>query len=54
MAFSKTILDNDKQKELYNDLLNIPSCSKDLVSMYLNLIKYFVISPIEKSYIAKI
>ena len=54
---AKTILDNDKQKELAKDLNRILSnkdepmeCSEQI----LKLIKYFVISPTEKAYIIKI
>lgn len=52
---AKTILDNDKQKELSEDLAVLESRQcEDFYSMMLKLIKTFVISPLEKSYILKI
>ena len=56
MSYSKTILDNDKQRELSDDLSHLieNEAEIDLSYMILRLVKYFVISPIEKSYIGKI
>ena len=51
---AKTILDNDKQKELSEDLEILASRNCDFYSLILKLAKTFVISPLEKSYILKI
>ena len=57
MDEAKKILDNDKQRELAKDLTQLTQekeNSSSLSDMVLKLIKYYVVSPMEKSYIVKI
>ena len=57
MEEAKKILCNDKQKELAKDLQTLSEDKEDNISlsdMILKLIKYYVVSPIERSYIVKI
>ena len=57
MDEAKKILDNDKQRELAKDLTQLTQekeNSSSLSDMVLRLIKYYVVSPMEKSYIVKI
>lgn len=57
MEQAKKILDNDKQKDLAKDLnkiLNQKENENGIAEMLLKLIKYYIVSPVEKSYIVKI
>lgn len=57
MEEAKKILDNDKQKDLAKDLNNLILGEENGVpmsEMILKLIKYYIVSPVEKSYIVKI
>lgn len=57
MEEAKKILDNDKQKDLAKDLNRILTEKENengVAEMLLKLIKYYIVSPVEKSYITKI
>ena len=54
LSHSKNILDNDKQKQLGEDLHHLMNDGGDPFSLFFKIIKELVISPIEKSYICKI
>lgn len=54
MTHSKSILDNDKQKTLGEDLNSLVENEDQKYSLLFKVLKELVISPIEKSYITKI
>ena len=57
MEEAKKILDNDKQKDLAKDLNKLLSNKENEIALpeiLLKLIKYYIVSPVEKSYIVKI
>ena len=54
LSHSKNILDNDKQKQLGEDLNMLMDGEGDPYTVCFKIIRELVISPIEKSYISKI
>jgi len=54
LTHSKSILDNDKQKTLGEDLNSLVENEDQKYSLLFKVLKELVISPIEKSYITKI
>lgn len=54
LAYARSILDNDRQKQLGEDLKALMLEECDQVPTLFKLVKELVISPLEKSYIGKI
>jgi hypothetical protein len=54
LSHSKNILDNDKQKQLGEDLNHLSNDESEHYGLCFKVIRELVISPIEKSYICKI
>ena len=52
--YAQEILDKERLSELNKLMKDFPSESEKLHDIFLNIIKYFVLSPVEKNYIQKI
>jgi len=54
MDYAKEILDKERHQELENLLENWYRETEKPHDIFLNIIKFFVLSPVEKNYIQKI
>ena len=54
MKYADSILDKENQNELDNYLNGLLNNPDTINENYLKIIKYFVLSPVEKQYIIKI
>ena len=54
MDYARSVLDNDRQKKLLEELNSLARQEVDQCASVFRIIKELVVSPVEKSYINKI